>query len=1246
MRTNLASRPYLMQSEMGFALIATIAVMALMAVTALAMLSLSTVEVRSSNHGDAMAEAKANARMALMIAIGELQKAAGPDTRVTAEGNIDDQADEGKGHWMGVWSSAKETGSQDAKDQGEFISWMVSHPPNTPLAYSHISDQSFLDDTFANGLANSVTLVGAGSANINDKPGDKVIAPKVEIIDSSTENRTGHYAYWIGDEGVKARIDLQSTEGRNDRLTNMGTQRSAFEVMTDIKESKSDLSVDDPQISKLLSTQSIAHMSNREAGISHFHDITSHSMGLQTTTRDANTKYGSGTTTVMENGGLKIDLSLLFEKSDNDFEALTPADYAAFQYDDAPFGTSTLRDVGLLFTVDGVTEDNSTEGMIYGPTMDMLRTHYRLYKDVENKESQPTLKQAFPFYPNATEFDNNYELTAYINAERLGRRFLDTNTHRVSEKKAEDGNYAVTFDVTRNTKPNVAPYLNRVLYYFSVITEKTKRTDGSGGSDTHNDTDDECYRISKVVITPIVILHNPYDISINCPDMAYRPHFQESQLLAPQGGSIKLHEEKLVTNGNTEDAVFKIPACSYKPGEIKLFMPNDLKALENEHELAELSTGVSLGSGAFFEIKKPDDVAEGDKSSTYMETQNIDANDQFKLFAYHTKHNIQSLEIYQGGNLNRIYTSRAVNLESHSTGGLSSLRNGAPERSALDYATAENEPLQATNYYDFYTKPYNYELPRDYMDSESSAAAVYGFPTFVFNNPMCVSDSGIDNKASGNITRQASPGASVYSPYKSTHADYSGSAARQEQITALLSPDGKTTTWGSGYNDEGQTHISVLSIPTAPLVSIGSLQHANLFDQGNHPALLIGNSFPNLQLTDLAITFEEISRVDNNGYRKCHIPFDSTFHTNEAIWDYYYFSSIAPRSDQGAYDDSSADAEADIQQVISDWLDGTQPLANERIVFLANGESIDDVKLALAEPEAYQFASAYTGLLGAFNVNSTSVEAWKAMLAGYRGQSLDINPNGKVKTHDNDTDSALPRTLLPNKAGISDPEPFDEDTWLAFAKLSDDDIQELAEAIVTELKERMEENAQRFTAAKGSSKVPFLSLADFVNRMPDSSEPEYQTSGLLQGAIHKAKINETLETDSASRTTNAFTTAAVTPNARDYEVELPEDFPALDAASSPSYILQSDILQAIGSSISARSDTFKIRAYGDSLDSKGNIVAEAWCEAVVQRTPVPVTPVGTTGIAKWTPDTSNSTLPNYGRKMKVVAFKWLNKNEI
>ena len=116
----------------GFALIATISVMSLLILIALAMLSLSTIELRSSRLSDSEQEAKANARLSLMLALGQLQKAAGPDQRITASGNlIDAQISRGV---TGVWesypldptnlpdlASAKQRSHSDQVNNGEHI---------------------------------------------------------------------------------------------------------------------------------------------------------------------------------------------------------------------------------------------------------------------------------------------------------------------------------------------------------------------------------------------------------------------------------------------------------------------------------------------------------------------------------------------------------------------------------------------------------------------------------------------------------------------------------------------------------------------------------------------------------------------------------------------------------------------------------------------------------------------------------------------------------------------------------------------------------------------------------------------------------------------------------------------------------------------------------------------------------------------------------------------------------------------
>ena len=88
--------------QRGFALVTTLALIVLLVVMALGMLNLSVMTQRSSSRTRAMAEAQANARMALMMAIGQLQQLSGADTRVTASSTM---IDEDNVQLTGVWRS-------------------------------------------------------------------------------------------------------------------------------------------------------------------------------------------------------------------------------------------------------------------------------------------------------------------------------------------------------------------------------------------------------------------------------------------------------------------------------------------------------------------------------------------------------------------------------------------------------------------------------------------------------------------------------------------------------------------------------------------------------------------------------------------------------------------------------------------------------------------------------------------------------------------------------------------------------------------------------------------------------------------------------------------------------------------------------------------------------------------------------------------------------------------------------------
>ena len=95
----------------------------------------------------------------------------------------------------------------------------------------------------------------------------------------------------------------------------------------------------------------------------------------------------------------------------------------------------------------------------------------------------------------------------------------------------------------------------------------------------------------------------------------------------------------------------------------------------------------------------------------------------------------------------------------------------------------------------------------------------------------------------------------------------------------------------------------------------------------------------------------------------------------------------------------------------------------------------------------------------------------------------------------------------------------------------------------------------------------------------------------------------------------------------------------------PGVVKQADILTPIAPVLSARSDSFIVRAYGESVDKDGKILARAWCEAVVERSKEFV---DSKGDAVETPililkEDANK---NFGRRYKVSAFRWLHPEEV
>ena len=405
---------------------------------------------------------------------------------------------------------------------------------------------------------------------------------------------------------------------------------------------------------------------------------------------------------------------------------------------------------------------------------------------------------------------------------------------------------------------------------------------------------------------------------------------------------------------------------------------------------------------------------------------------------------------------------------------------------------------------------------------------------------------------------------------------------------------------------------------------------------------------------------------------------DLSYLLNESLWDRYYLSSIPST---GAVD-----------------LTNQTPLPNGRLAFRtpASIESPSLSNFDTSDVRDVDHAAFYQLNRGALNINSTSVEAWKALFGAFR--DLVIEGDG---TENPEETFPVSRSLNPLEGRVdftySDK---DENTFGAtgsnrdysrvlsgFRYLTDNMIEQLAERIVDEIRLR----------------GPFYSLSDFINRRlvaPDTSggawsQARSQTdpsvslpdnnpgtisgtynpligitglNGTLQRAINVSGINggvnyldEDLSpianpnvNDRAFRISDAPVSSSgninlsevggnpmmILSELRHYlDSEHLAGTPAGERghllSHAPGFVTQGDLLAMVGSALTARGDTFVIRAYGDfTPPGQETPNARAWLEAVVQRIPDPVHPSS---------GNPNEPAPDdpYGRRFRILRIKWL-----
>ncbi|WP_162026997.1 MULTISPECIES: hypothetical protein [unclassified Lentimonas] len=438
---------------------------------------------------------------------------------------------------------------------------------------------------------------------------------------------------------------------------------------------------------------------------------------------------------------------------------------------------------------------------------------------------------------------------------------------------------------------------------------------------------------------------------------------------------------------------------------------------------------------------------------------------------------------------------------------------------------------------------------------------------------------------------------------------------------------------------DGLKSLIVGEIPTKPLRSLGDLQH---FDVAYFNAVLpfVANPIGNSNASQW-IEPDQVY-IDNGAPTSQLASYDHSYVANHLFFDDWFVSSIAPETN--GYDTYPAGSEIrGIEKVYSEFASGDVPLPNSAYKpadILSKTDASSAADDLIVDNTAWHSVASKLEVDGMFNVNSTSVEAWSAMLKHMREAKAPYVSNSTSGTTysveldvGSSDDNFVSRTSV---AGDPAANFYGDPNDTLYTKvgmrksLTNVQIEALATEIVKQVKER----------------GPFLSLSEFVNRQLNTDNSA--SSLALAGAIESALV----ELSTKGVTENPFKDLQDT----FADAVVPGGVGHLFAAAAegnlaygfPGWVRQADILRPLAPVLSARDDTFVIRAYGESKDPiTGEAKSAAWCEAVVQRRADYVDPDADEATVLPSDGTLDSEAnKRFGRRFRIVSFRWLSPDEV
>lgn len=1139
------------RGKRGFALLATLSLMVLLVIVALGLISLSSISLRSSGHQQGMAQAKTNARLAMMLAIGDLQKSAGPDQRVTARAEIMDTNPatpvvDGVTQplWTGVWKTyIPGAGANKPLDSGlrswstsQGAQWLVSIPtPATPPD----------PHTWTGVYPSAVVLAkGLGSTALD------VTVPLVNVAG-------GRYGYWVSDEGVKAKVNLidptfNSSNAALSQLHLWNSQALPMQTILPVKTPGTDFrATPSAELGKVTDNASVALLSTIK-----------NPLALNTYSPDITT-YSYGVLSDVSHGGLKKDLTAAFE-------------------DNTKFNTfaDTYGNGARELYSSGTAPNNG------GPLWYSLYYHYNTYKSV-----MPTPPGLAASATNAPTSSINIASPPYTLTPR--------------------GYYIKYPDPANPTFLN-GPVPVVIAYRVDVAISSYQ--DGAGK-----------WRF-QLQYYPQLVVCNPYSVKLSLTNFALSQGlnaFRFPMLNLTVSGAAR---PPISINPNATGGRFDLKTAggeldSLEPGETRVFA---LDADQNAGSIASACNFTALKSAGNPSVSADHYRYAQLTDSVFAGTMDGDALVHMALSG--SDHSAAGDKVRVDYLEQRLYPAQTMwpvlSANGPANGRYATLSGGGTAFASPAVPSAwSDRPISSM------VTPYRvlgfFARLKGVAGSNSSTGFIHGaegVPVFMGNS-------------------------SVLTPFqhelsirwKEIFLSPLGSSYLTNSTAINTTPTGETT-WGDrSVGDDSSSNLKryiLRDIPSQPLVSLGQFMHmpAYRYSTTSSPKNLnCGSMFTGGSIVPIHIPTDKTALTYTWSPYTTSLLLDDSFLANQALFDQFFLSTVPP-ANLGSTD-NPPDYWTQFNADNSDTRlsDSTTPFLNARIKPYFNGGTAP----AMADLRDPENAAANLLLDGAFNINSTSIPAWKALLSSLSGNRLGIwNATGKsmaaLDARAATNANPIPRFWSASSTGTPN------GPWDGLRVLTDTQVNNLAEQIVTQVKTR----------------GPFLSMADFLNRRLGATSAALTRAGALQAAIDNTSpdINQAAKALGIPVTMSGDLPPVISANLKDAAGNTLNT-----AVGMPGYLMQQDLVQAFSPVMTARSDTFVIRCYGEAINPATQETTKAWLEAVVQRTPEYIdqsdsklTAAGNATPAYKSDSSANvgSTNLQFGRSFKIVQFRWLKPNEL